>query len=146
LKRAKQTSEYISKITKIEINFDDDLMEWKNGLIAGLTQKEADKKYPEPKIKYPHTRVYEQKSQIDFRSRAETALSRIINENNDEETIVIVSHGGMINMLFKCFIEVPINSTISITNGDTGIHQWRIKNNKRIIVSCNNQEHIRNVI
>ena len=47
LKRARQTSEYLSKITGIEILFDDDLMEWKNGLIAGLTQKEADAQYPE---------------------------------------------------------------------------------------------------
>jgi 2,3-bisphosphoglycerate-dependent phosphoglycerate mutase len=142
LKRAKQTSEYLSKITGIEIQFDDDLMVWKNGLIAGLTQKEADAQYPEPKIKYPHTRVYEQESHIDFRSRAETALSKIINENNDAETIAVISHGGMINMLFRCFIESPGNSTISIANSDTGIHHWRVKNNKKTIIFCNSREHI----
>ena len=142
LKRAKQTSEYLSKITKIEIQFDDDLMEWKNGLIAGLTQEEADAQYPEPKIKCPHTRIYEQESLIDFRSRAETAFSKIINENNDDETIAIVSHGGMINMLFRCFMESPLNSTISIANGDTGIHHWRIENGKKTIILCNNQQHL----
>ena len=79
LNRAKQTAEYISKIFGIGIIFDDDLMEWKNGLIAGLTLEEANKKYPEP-IKYLHTRVYEQESYIDFRMRSETILSKIINE------------------------------------------------------------------
>ena len=141
LKRAKQTAEYISKLCGIEIQFDDDLMEWKNGLIAGLSLKEANEKYPEPK-KYPHTRVYEQESQIDFRSRIETALSKIIYENKTDETIIIVSHGGAINMLFKSFIESPINSTITIKTGDTGIHHWRIKDNKRSIIFSGKQEHL----
>ena len=74
LKRAKQTAEHISLLCGIEVQYDDDLMEWNNGLIAGLSLKEANEKYPEPK-KYPHTRVYEQESQIDFRSRIERALS-----------------------------------------------------------------------
>jgi 2,3-bisphosphoglycerate-dependent phosphoglycerate mutase len=146
LKRAKQTSEYISTIIGVRIQFDDDLMEWKNGLIAGLTQKEADEKYPVPNIKYPHTRIYEQESQIDFRLRAETVLSKIINENSDDETIAIISHGGMINMLFKCFMESPVNSKISIANGDTGIHHWKIKKDKREIILCNSQEHLKNII
>jgi 2,3-bisphosphoglycerate-dependent phosphoglycerate mutase len=146
LKRAKQTSEHLSKITGIGIQFEDDLMEWKNGLIAGLTQKEADERYPEPKIKYPHTRIYEQESQIDFRMRAETILSKIITENNDDEVIAIISHGGMINMLFKCFIESSINCKTSISNSDTGIHHWRIKNNKREVSLCNSKDHLKNII
>jgi 2,3-bisphosphoglycerate-dependent phosphoglycerate mutase len=146
LKRAKQTSEYISTIIGIGVQFDDDLMEWKNGLIAGLTQKEADEKYPEPKVKYPHTRIYEQESQIDFRLRAETILSKIINENSDDETIAVISHGGMINMLFKCFMESPVNSKISIVNGDTGIHHWKIKKDKREIILCNSREHLKNIV
>jgi len=144
LNRAKQTAEYISKIFGIEIIFDDDLMEWKNGLIASLTLEEANKKYPEP-IKYLHTRVYEQESYIDFRMRSETIISKIINENNEDDKIVIVSHGGMINMLFRSFIEVPINNKISINNSDTGIHYWKIKNGNKEIVYTNKNEHIRNI-
>jgi 2,3-bisphosphoglycerate-dependent phosphoglycerate mutase len=78
LNRAKQTAEYISKITGIEIKFEDDLMEWNNGLIAGLSREEANKKYPEQK-KYPHKRIYGQESYIDFRMRSENALSKVIN-------------------------------------------------------------------
>jgi 2,3-bisphosphoglycerate-dependent phosphoglycerate mutase len=146
LKRSKQTAECISRITGIEIQLDNDLMEWNNGLIAGLTLSEADEKYPLPPTKYPHTRIYEQESQIDFRMRAESAISKIINENKEEETIVIISHGGMINMLFKSFIESPINFEIGISNSDTGIHHWRIKNNKKEIILCNSKEHIKNIV
>ena len=142
LNRAKQTAEYISKIFGIGIIFDDDLMEWKNGLIAGLTLEEANKKYPEP-IRYLHTRVYEQESYIDFRMRAETILSKILNENKDEEKIVIVSHSGMINMLFRSFIEVPLNNKITIKSGDTGIHYWKVKNGNKEIIFSNKNEHIK---
>jgi 2,3-bisphosphoglycerate-dependent phosphoglycerate mutase len=144
LQRAKQTSEHISKVTGIEIQFEDDLMEWKNGLIAGLTLQEANEQYPEPK-KYPHTRVYEQESHIDFRLRAEMVLSKIINENKNEDTIAIISHGGMINMLFNSFIESSVNTTVGISSGDTGIHHWRIKDNKKVIIFCNRQEHIKEI-
>ena len=141
LKRAKQTAEHISKIYGIEIQYDDDLMEWNNGLIAGLSPKEADERYPEPK-KHPHTRVYEQESIIDFRSRAETALSKIINESNSDATIAIVTHGGVINMLFRSFIESPINSEISIFTGDTGIHHWRIRENNKSIIFSGKEDHL----
>ena len=144
LKRAKQTSEHLSEITGIEVQLEDDLMEWKNGLIAGLTLQEANEKYPEPK-KFPHTRVYEQESHIDFWLRAETILSKIINENKEEDIIAVISHGGMINMLFNSFIESSVNITIGISSGDTGILHWRIKGYKKQVVFCNRQEHINNI-
>ena len=144
LNRAKQTAEYISKITGIEIIFENDLMEWNNGLIAGLSREEANEKYPEQE-KYPHTRIYEQESYIDFRMRAETILSKIINENDGGKTIVMVSHGGMINMLFKSFMESPMNGKISIKNSDTGIHHWKVNNGNKEIILCNSNEHLKNI-
>jgi 2,3-bisphosphoglycerate-dependent phosphoglycerate mutase len=56
---------------------------------------------------------------------------------------VIVLHGGMINMLFKSFLEFPVNGEISIKSGDTGIHHWRIDNGNKEIILCNNIEHLR---
>ena len=58
LKRAKQTSKQLSLVTGIPVLFDENLMEWKNGLIAGLTHEEADEKYPDPNKKYPYTQEY----------------------------------------------------------------------------------------
>ena len=120
-------------------------MEWNNGLIAGLTLEEANIKYPEQK-KYPHTRIYEQESYIDFRMRAESILSKIVNENKEDEIIVIISHGGMINMLFRSFIESSMNNKISIKNSDTGIHHWRINKGNKEIIFCNSNEHTKNII
>jgi 2,3-bisphosphoglycerate-dependent phosphoglycerate mutase len=141
LNRAKQTAEKLSEATNIPIVFDDDLMEWRNGLIAGLSLEEANKKYPEP-IKFPHTAVYGQESIIEFRGRAETALSKIIYENPPTAKIAIISHGGMINMLFRSFLDLPTASETTIASGETGIHHWRIKDNKRSIIKINSLAHI----
>jgi len=146
LKRAKQTAVQLSKTTNVPVEEMDDLMEWKNGLIAGLSLKEADEKYPAPKIKHPHTAVYEQESNIEFRARAEIALSKIINENPPDSKIAIISHGGMINRLFQTFLMLPVNSDIGIYSGDTGIHHWKIDNrnfNVRRVVFTNSLLHLK---
>ena len=134
LKRAKQTAEKLSAVTNVPVELDTCLMEWENGLIAGLTREEAGYKYPELDKKFPHTAVYGQESMIDFRARAETALSKIINENSSHSKIAVVSHGGMINMLFRSFIGAQTNTEVSISSGDTGIHHWRINEGSRKIV------------
>lgn len=142
LKRTTQTAQYLSSATNIPIAFDDDLMEWQNGLLAGLPHEEAEKKYPSPSVKHPHTAMYECESMIQFRARAENILSKIINENESDDVIVIVSHGGMINMLFRSFLGLPLKDDIWISTGDTGIHRWKIENDKRRVVFSNHQLHL----
>ena len=51
----------------------------------------------------------------------------------------------LLYMLFRSFIEVPINNKISINNSDTGVHYWKIKNGNKEIVYTNKNEHIRNI-
>ena len=144
LQRARQTAEKLSAATGVSIDFDDNLMEWKNGLIAGLSHAEANERYPAP-VKYPHTAVYEQESNIEFRARAETALSTIINENPPDSKIAIVSHGGLISRLFQSFLGLPAISDIGISTGDTGIHHWQINENNfahRRVIFANSLVHL----
>jgi 2,3-bisphosphoglycerate-dependent phosphoglycerate mutase len=142
LKRASQTAAFLSGRIKINVAYDDNLMEWQNGIIAGMPREEAQAKYPKPEPKYPHTIAYEQESDIQFRMRAETVLSKIINENPINSTIAIVSHGGMINMLFQSFLKLPVTSSVYIPTGDTGIHEWRTDRNSQRIIYINQQQHL----
>ena len=57
---------------------------------------------------FSHTIVYEQESDIQFRMRAETVLSKIINENPTDSTIAVISHGGLIGQLFQSFFNVTV--------------------------------------
>lgn len=142
LKRTRQTIEALEKETGISAVFDDDLMEFQNGLLAGMNKEEARGKYPEIKDKPPHMSVYGQESMIKFRMRAENVLSKIIYENAEDAVVAVVAHGGTIRMLFQSFLRLPVGSDVSIITGDTGVHLFRIKDGVRSVVFANSLGHL----
>lgn len=146
LKRAAKTAEFISEATGADIIFNDELMEWNNGLLAGLYRSEAKERFPLPEgRRMPHDEFAQSESYINFRARAEMFWSKFIQEYGREENntrICIVSHGGMINMLFRSFMMLPVNTDSYINTGDTGIHLWEINGNERRIIFLNKQEHL----
>jgi len=79
---------------------------------------------------------------LQFRFRAETALSKIIHTNDDAATVAIVCHGGMIRMLFQSFLGLPVGSNVALASGDTGIHHWEIDGNRRVVVFVNSRVHL----
>ena len=146
LKRAAKTAEYIGKETGVKIIYYNELMEWDNGLLAGMLRCEANEKYPLPKEgRRPYDEFVETESYINFRARAEMFWSKFLDiYSNDEniERVCIVSHGGMINMLFRSFMNLPIDTNIILRTGDTGVHLWTVDSKKRGIVFINSQEHL----
>lgn len=133
-----KTAEFISEETGTSIIFDDSLMEWDNGLIAGIHRLEADEKFPIPEEgRRPHDELAQSESYINFRARAEKFWSKLIHKYEKEEEILricIVSHGGMINMLFRSFIMLPVNTDLSISTGNTGVHLWKVTGNEKRIL------------
>ncbi|MEW8993213.1 histidine phosphatase family protein [Clostridium sp.] len=142
LKRASETAKILSTATNTPIIYEDGLMEFNNGLLAGLSREEANERYPEPDIRWPHTSMYGMESMIEFRTRAESILSKIVSENSYDSTIAIVTHGGIINMLFRSFLELPLNSRMFISTGDTGIHHWQITSCCHRIIYTNKLSHL----
>lgn len=147
LKRASETASIISMICGGEITCDERLMEWNNGVLAGMLRIEAEEKYPLPKGGRKHfERIPNGESIIDFRARAEEFLSQLIDKSHsekDDNKILIVSHGGMINMLLNSFLNHPIKNDITFCSGDTAVHILRIIEQKRIIVGLNGSEHLK---
>ena len=143
LKRASKVAEILSERTNTGIVYDDDIMEWNNGLIAGLKRDVAQAKYPEPVVKYPHAAVYEQESNIQLRMRAETVLSKLIYENPPDSTIAVVSHGRFIWNLCCSFLRLPVTSNlVRFPIGDTGIHEWHVDGDIRTVVHVNQRRHL----
>lgn len=145
LKRAAQTAEHLSSETGVDIIFDADLMEFNNGLLAGLKRDVADKLYPEVKNLPINQAVYDQETKVDFRSRAVKALNRILTENEQDSVIAIVTHGGMINQLYGAMLNLPIDGKIFFCTGDTGIHIWKISENGNYIIKVNKDDHIHEI-
>lgn len=142
LKRAFQTATHLSEEIKVPIITEEKLMEFNNGLLAGLSREEADEKYPRIPNLPVHKAAYEQESKLEFRYRAEYILSKIIDENDMDATIAIVSHGGMINQLYQAFIKIPVESGIFFGTGDTGIHEWVFNGKDRYVIKANSMIHL----
>lgn len=142
LKRARQTAMVLSQEAGVPVEETEYLVEFNNGLIAGLSREEASKKYPKDPNLPIHESVYEMESMLDFRFRGDYILSKILSENKTDETIAIVSHGGMINQLYRSFLRLPVDSTIVFPTADTGIHSWSYEKNRRVILFANSTKHL----
>ncbi len=136
LKRARQTAEHLASKTQVSLIPDEKLMEFNNGLLAGLKHSVADEKYPQMKVPV-HSSVYEQESMLEFRYRAEYMLSKLMSENDDESIIAVVTHGGMINQLYRAFFKLLVEAEFAFRTGDTGIHEWIMNGNSRILLKAN---------
>lgn len=136
LRRAKQTAEHLALKTQTPLIPDENLMEFNNGLLAGLKHSVATAQYPQMKVPL-HSAVYEQESMLEFRYRAEYMLSKLMSENDDNNTIAVVTHGGMINQLYRAFFKLPVDAEFAFWTGDTGIHEWISKENSRVLVKAN---------
>ncbi len=145
LTRAKQTARHLSDKTGIPVIFDENLMEFNNGLLAGLPRAVVREKYPEIPDLPIDKAVYGQESQTEFRQRAENALSRIISEAENDETAAVVSHGGMINQLYRSFFNMPIDCMYFFNTADTGIHEWSLTDRERRVAKANFNEHTKGI-
>ncbi len=139
--RAKQTAQHLSEKIGVSLIPDEKLMEFNNGLVAGMERKVVEEKFPIVPNLPLHDSVYEQESKLDFRFRADYMLSKITSENIPDATVAVVTHGGMINQLYRAFLRLPVDSDVFFNTGDTGIHEWYIDKSSRRIVKANITEH-----
>ncbi len=142
LKRARQTALILAEACGLEPIFESELMERDNGLLAGIDYKEAERLYPQAASLPVHRALYHMEPLLDFRCRAERALSRILEEAQGLKAVAIVSHGGMINRLCHCLMRLPLESDVVVYTGDTGIHGWRLTEGRSSILFSNKTNHL----
>jgi 2,3-bisphosphoglycerate-dependent phosphoglycerate mutase len=145
LTRAMQTARCLSDATGVPIRPEPDLMEFNNGLLAGLPYKEAAEKYPRVSDLPPDKSVYEQESLVEFRDRAEKMLAKILAEAANNETVAVVTHGGTINQLYHAFLNLPVRDGMFFSTADTGIHEWIIEPTERRVARSNYDAHTKDI-
>lgn len=145
LTRARQTAEHLAAATGCALLPDENLMEFNNGLLAGLPYAEADEKYPEVPDLPLDQAMYGMESKLAFRDRAERALARILAETGEDETVAVVSHGGMIDQLYHAFLHLPVADGCRFATGDTGIHLWAARGGKRAVLMANAEGHTKGI-
>lgn len=147
LKMASETARIISDKLRVEVIYNDALMEWNNGVLNGLLREESKVKYPisESERKYYH-RIKKGESILEFRCRIEAFLAELIDfydVKGIKKRILIISHDGAISMMFQSFLNLPINSNIRLTTDDTGIHVWKIDDDSRTVIKSNAVQHLK---
>lgn len=145
LKRAAQTAAYLSEKTGTEIVFEEDLMEFNNGLLAGLSHEEADRLYPEIMDLPVDQAVYGQESKVCFRARAVRVLDKILACSGPDSVVAVVTHGGMINQLYGALFHTPVGEKKYFCTSDTGIHVWKITERGSFVVKANSDAHIKGI-
>ncbi len=145
LKRAAQTAGHLSEETGIAVSFDPDLLEFNNGLLAGLSRENADRLYPRVTDLPIDQAVYGQESLVEFRGRAENALRRVLSENGPDAVVAIVTHGGMVNQLYGALLHIPIGEDCFFRTSDTGIHVWEITERGSCVIKANLDGHIKGI-
>lgn len=143
LKRANSTAIILQKEIGCNLLVEDDLMEFNNGVLAGLPREEAAIKYPIDKNGRPfHVPIQDGESELEFRFRVERIFHKIIFDYQDYRRLAIVSHRGLISNFLKVFLSQPNNNGFAFATGDTGIHLLEVSDSLRIVKFLNKQEHL----
>ncbi|WP_096156822.1 MULTISPECIES: histidine phosphatase family protein [Bacillus] len=144
LLRASETAEIIAKKVECMLKLEPDLMEYNNGILAGLPREVAATKYPLPLGgRKPHERIEKGESDLEFRMRSEIILSKILAESSAVARIAIISHGGTISNLIKSLLQLPVNTPIKFYTCDTGMHCFKKHEDQVTVVYLNKQDHLK---
>lgn len=115
LKRARQTASILADKINVPIHFTAEFREVNNGDLAGLKNEIADKKYPnlywrklEWNEHYPNG-----ESPKEFYERIKSAWNKLIKyEKNNRGNIILVTHGGVINIIKSIILNQEYSNKI----------------------------------
>jgi probable phosphoglycerate mutase len=113
LGRARQTMEPIARATGIVPRADPQLRERCYGAFEGKTWPEIERDFPQEYAQHlsgsPEVRTQGGESMLEFQKRAVAALTRIA-ENSADDKVVIVAHGGVLGMLYRHIMGIPLEA------------------------------------
>jgi 2,3-bisphosphoglycerate-dependent phosphoglycerate mutase len=145
LARARETAEIIAGAFNLPLELEPLWMERNNGMLAGLTPEEVRATLPQPGFVHPYQAVGQTgESQWELYLRAGKALQSLI--NHQPGAYLVVSHGGILNMLFYAILGIAPqanflgprfrfgNSAFATLNYNPASHRW-------IILGVNDHQH-----
>ena len=142
--RARKTAEAISKYTGHKLNFDKRLREKNLGIFEGLTSEEARERYPETfklfKTAGANYVIDEGESTQQLLDRALEAIEKI-RIRHPQKVAVLVTHGGVVRVLMKHVLGVPLDTPTQFMISNTGIFRlvWR---DKWIVAEMGSVQHL----
>ncbi len=130
--RAHKTAKALSKYTGHTLNFDKRLREKNLGIFEGLTSEEAREQYPEAfklfKTAGANYVIDQGESTQQLLDRALEVIEEI-RIRHPQKVLVAVTHGGVVRVLMKHVLGIPLDAPTQFLIGNTGIFRlvWREK-------------------
>ena len=146
LERARQTTNIINEKLNVNVEFTERLREMNNGKIAGMLNKDVEKIYPG--LYYNTLRIDERypggESPIEFHDRIIKDFKNIVKENKNHNNIMIVTHSGVINIIYRYINNMEWSNKIkSIKVSNASIYSLILDNNNRCFELENYNEYLK---
>ena len=146
LKRAYQTAERIARKTNHTIITHKGLRERNFGILQGLTASEIKERYPE---EWRHFRRWDPdyifpngESLREYYESGITCLEEIAQQHIGER-LVIVTHGGILNGLFRYTLSIPFSSPSRFKRFNAGINTFFFRNGIWVLGTWGDIDHLR---
>ncbi|KAH9255585.1 hypothetical protein BASA81_006415 [Batrachochytrium salamandrivorans] len=104
--RCMETAETIAQAVNVQVEVDERLRNWHGGLLTGLTKAQIRDQHPELHLKRfvdrdPKFKVPEGESLQERYNRVEQFLLDQIQMSNGQRQVIVVTHGGVIDDMFR---------------------------------------------
>lgn len=129
LSRARQTAQPTANFLCKEIFLEKDLRERHYGIFERLTYAEVKVRYPEDYARFearePEYAFRTGESLRDFSARSIAAVAKIVNENQDQD-ILVFTHGGVLDKLYRFITGLPISAPREFGIPNAGLNRIEV--------------------
>ena len=148
LKRSYETAEYLAARTGHKVITDSRLRERSLGIFEGLSMEEVKRKYPHEfnlyKTAGPDYVVPGGESRRQQFERAIDCIKNIA-ECHIGERIVIVTHGGVLNGLFRYVLDIPISVPTRFKLFNASINNFFVEKGTWLLGTWGDVSHLRDI-
>jgi probable phosphoglycerate mutase len=145
LSRALDTAQAIAAVVGLPIATDRGLRERSFGIFQGHTYAEIDTRWPEDAARWrchdPAFRPAGGESLVEFSARAVAAVTRIA-ERSRGRTILVVSHGGILDCLYRAAAGLDLAAPRSWELGNAAINRLLFTGERFTLVGWSDKAHL----
>ena len=124
----------------------DDLVEVDSGIFSGLTWAQAGAQYPEIQKRFKAVRdwgaVPEGESKVALWQRAQNLISELSQRHNEDDYILMITHGGFIRASLSVLMGVPPDEAVFIAIDNTALSLAGQRHGRRFVRYINNTQHL----
>lgn len=150
LQRARMTAQPVADAHQMNIVFDTELRERCYGAFEGLMYEEITQRYPEEfaawhardlHLRFPAGERQAETLQ-EFHDRSVMALERIARRHAQSQTVVVVTHGGVLDCVYRAATGMPVEARRDFETINAAINRLRWDGNRFILLQWADVSHL----